>query len=318
MPVTLRGSLAHFPPAQLLTLLGANKHVGELEVAGEGRDPVRLFFRDGSVLAAEDVVLELFTREAGEFTFRDDAQAPADAAPVAYALLVEKGLAHARESRVDAKARFRVVDDPPENAAINLTAEEFKVLMRVGSGKAVADIAAEAKLKVEETQATLLKLESAGLVARVVRPSTGTAPVPVAVEQHDAPTIRGHQQPPAPRKTIEKATPVKAPKRIHGSLTASGTNAAVYPLLDDEQSIGRTDANAICFSDASVSSRHARILRTDEGFVLEDLGSRNGTWVNGEKVTAPRLLVDKDLVRFGKIVVTYNTAIERRKLETTQ
>jgi len=51
--------------------------------------------------------------------------------------------------------------------------------------------------------------------------------------------------------------------------------------------------------DLDVSSRHAAIMRKAEGFVLQDLGSKNGTYVNGERVEGDRLLADGDVIGFG-------------------
>ena len=51
--------------------------------------------------------------------------------------------------------------------------------------------------------------------------------------------------------------------------------------------------------DLDVSSRHAAIVRKTEGFVLQDLGSRNGTFVNGQRVTGDTLLHDGDVIGFG-------------------
>jgi S1-C subfamily serine protease len=51
--------------------------------------------------------------------------------------------------------------------------------------------------------------------------------------------------------------------------------------------------------DLDVSSRHAAIMAKPEGFVLQDLGSKNGTFVNGERLTGDRLLVDGDVIGFG-------------------
>lgn len=51
--------------------------------------------------------------------------------------------------------------------------------------------------------------------------------------------------------------------------------------------------------DLDVSSRHAAIMRKSEGFVLQDLGSKNGTYVNGERLEGDRLLVDGDVIGFG-------------------
>ena len=51
--------------------------------------------------------------------------------------------------------------------------------------------------------------------------------------------------------------------------------------------------------DLDVSSRHAAIVRRTEGFVLQDLGSRNGTFVNGQRVTGDTLLREGDVIGFG-------------------
>jgi S1-C subfamily serine protease len=51
--------------------------------------------------------------------------------------------------------------------------------------------------------------------------------------------------------------------------------------------------------DLDVSSRHAALVRKPEGFVLQDLGSRNGTFVNGTRITTDTLLHDGDVIGFG-------------------
>ncbi|MDP3910993.1 MAG: trypsin-like peptidase domain-containing protein [Gemmatimonadales bacterium] len=51
--------------------------------------------------------------------------------------------------------------------------------------------------------------------------------------------------------------------------------------------------------DLDVSSRHASIVRRPEGFVLQDLGSRNGTFVNGERISGDVPLKDGDVIGFG-------------------
>lgn len=51
--------------------------------------------------------------------------------------------------------------------------------------------------------------------------------------------------------------------------------------------------------DLDVSSRHAAILAKPDGFVLQDLGSKNGTYVNGQRIAGDRLLRDGDVIGFG-------------------
>jgi S1-C subfamily serine protease len=51
--------------------------------------------------------------------------------------------------------------------------------------------------------------------------------------------------------------------------------------------------------DLDVSSRHAAVMRKPEGFVLQDLGSKNGTYVNGVRIDGDHLLADGDVIGFG-------------------
>jgi S1-C subfamily serine protease len=63
--------------------------------------------------------------------------------------------------------------------------------------------------------------------------------------------------------------------------------------------------------DLDVSSRHASIMRKSEGFVLQDLASKNGTFVNGERIAADVLLRDGDVISFGQ----HGPAVEFHVLE---
>lgn len=75
------------------------------------------------------------------------------------------------------------------------------------------------------------------------------------------------------------------------------------PLLrrcdGDALVVGRTEAVDIALADASVSRRHARFFRRENQWFVEDLGSRNGTVLNGEVVRGARALRPGDLIRIG-------------------
>lgn len=68
--------------------------------------------------------------------------------------------------------------------------------------------------------------------------------------------------------------------------------------------IGRLPECEVVLSDPAVSRRHARIVRRDDAFVLTDLGSTNGTLVNGERVTE-RELRDGDRITVGATVLEF-------------
>ncbi len=72
------------------------------------------------------------------------------------------------------------------------------------------------------------------------------------------------------------------------------------PLGPGRVTIGRTADNTVSFpSDSNVSRYHARIESSGEDFLISDLGSSNGTTVNGSPVTAETALSDGDVVAFG-------------------
>jgi hypothetical protein len=77
-----------------------------------------------------------------------------------------------------------------------------------------------------------------------------------------------------------------------------------FPLIRDSYTLGRHRNNDIVVADAKVSSFHARIDRTAEGFVLVDLKSRNGCWINGKRAENT-LLVTGDEIRVGAARVIY-------------
>jgi uncharacterized protein YkwD len=74
-----------------------------------------------------------------------------------------------------------------------------------------------------------------------------------------------------------------------------------YSLDKRTVAIGSHPSNDVVLEDASISRRHATITRTAGGFVLADLGSTNGTFVNDERVRGPTTLTRGDQIRFGAL-----------------
>lgn len=92
-----------------------------------------------------------------------------------------------------------------------------------------------------------------------------------------------------------------------------------HELTDDVITIGRAPDNTLTIDDASVSSHHARISPGGEGYILTDLGSTNGTKLNGQPCTAEGDygLSPGDKIRFGKLDAVYdpeNAAEEAQEL----
>jgi DNA-binding winged helix-turn-helix (wHTH) protein len=79
-------------------------------------------------------------------------------------------------------------------------------------------------------------------------------------------------------------------------------------LAEGETLLGRDSEPAAAFADASISRRHARVLVEAGRVLLEDLGSKNGTLVGGQKATRPVALSDGVEVRLGLAAFTFRAA----------
>jgi predicted component of type VI protein secretion system len=78
-----------------------------------------------------------------------------------------------------------------------------------------------------------------------------------------------------------------------------------YPLSDAPVTIGRLADNTIHVDSLSVSGHHARLAKENEGWVLYDENSTNGTYVNGQKVTRT-VLVPGDTVHVGRHIIEFS------------
>jgi pSer/pThr/pTyr-binding forkhead associated (FHA) protein len=72
--------------------------------------------------------------------------------------------------------------------------------------------------------------------------------------------------------------------------------------------IGRSSECQWAIPSSGVSRKHARVSRQGTDVTIEDLGSSNGTFVNGERLGAPRVLRDQDLVRLGSVEIRFLAA----------
>lgn len=77
-----------------------------------------------------------------------------------------------------------------------------------------------------------------------------------------------------------------------------------FPLAGRRVTIGKVGVD-VCLDDPTVSRLHAAVEPVTGGWIVQDLGSRNGTYVNGERVLGPRGLRSGDELRIGRTVLSF-------------
>jgi DNA-binding winged helix-turn-helix (wHTH) protein len=81
----------------------------------------------------------------------------------------------------------------------------------------------------------------------------------------------------------------------------------VFSLNPGENILGRSEEASVRVAAPGVSRRHARIVVGDLGATLEDLGSKNGTFLGDEPLLAPARLADGDRIRLGRHLVVFRS-----------
>jgi pSer/pThr/pTyr-binding forkhead associated (FHA) protein len=113
-------------------------------------------------------------------------------------------------------------------------------------------------------------------------------PQPQELETPPPPSRKGRRQRGEPRVLmISQGSQAGLSAALGGGVIMIGRGADCQLILDDDY----------------VSTRHARVVATPNGIYVEDLGSTNGTYVNGQRITAPTTITLVDSVRIGKTVM---------------
>jgi pSer/pThr/pTyr-binding forkhead associated (FHA) protein len=110
------------------------------------------------------------------------------------------------------------------------------------------------------------------------------------------------------RKPARTARPPKPPKvakqqKVKGSkivVIEGPLNGTIIPLGDVQITIGRAPDSTLIIDDDYASSRHARIYPSEGSWVVEDLGSTNGTWIDRTRITSPTVLPVGAPLRVGR------------------
>ena len=115
-------------------------------------------------------------------------------------------------------------------------------------------------------------------------------------------TIRIHS-PPRPVATVDDDLVPRSdvPLRDRYLLTvlAGAQLGEVHRVVPEGVVLGRSDTSDLPLSDPGLSWSHAKVTQREDGIYIEDLGSTNGTYVRGERITEPTRLADGDRIRLG-------------------
>jgi pSer/pThr/pTyr-binding forkhead associated (FHA) protein len=107
--------------------------------------------------------------------------------------------------------------------------------------------------------------------------------------------------PPAPPKRSSPRVSRSAPHQM--VVTGGSLTGTTIDLADSQITIGRADDATLMLTDDYASTRHARLFPQDGQWLVEDLGSTNGTYLDRQKVTRPTPVPVGVPIRIGKTVL---------------
>jgi FHA domain len=113
--------------------------------------------------------------------------------------------------------------------------------------------------------------------------------------------VRGEER----RGRRGRGAPPPAGRPLLVSVTGGGLSRGATFEVDGSLSIGRSPATDIQIDDPFASGRHARIYERDGAYFVEDVGSTNGTYLNGRKLDGLRPLAPDDSIRIGDTEFRY-------------
>jgi hypothetical protein len=201
--------------------------------------------------------------------------------------------------------------------SVTLTPEEWRVFFLVDGRRTLSEICALAGGEEAVALQTLYTLVTARFVTLVTALPQGDSVLGESMMTTRLKTTPSVEFAPAARtpKPEDDTRQIVTPKAVQYLanaqrvtvsrlvLVADGKETS-FPLTGDTYTLGRHKNNDITVADPKVSSFHARIDRGSEGYMLVDLKSRNGTYLNGKRIESGRLKTG-DEVRLGAARLLY-------------
>lgn len=279
-----------------------------------------------------EVIYDGFLWKTGEFAFYDGIDLPANAVTISIDLpnLIMEGARRIEEWEEclrllpDSSIVFRAVANP-DSEKITLSLDEWKILFLINGQRTLEEICRDTDADAFRVYRLVYGLYANKLIESTEPESEPAEEFIAPVGNADEETVRQSDVSFSGDATVVDADDDTA-LLISGEATLSydevvkktvaqitvvnGDNSGVViPLLDSEYRIGRQQDNAIQLNDLGVSAHHARIFRGPEGYALEDLKSRNGTWVNGTRIFHS-ILRNGDQIRVGATDLRYEILVD--------
>ena len=289
--------------------------------------------RDFLKVQASEIVYDAFVWNGGTFSFSQETTLPSYAVTIAIDLsnLIMEGARRIEEWEQclrllpDKSLVFRVVA-APRDEKITLTAEEWKILFLINGQRTLEDLCEAANEEPLTVYRVVYGLYANKLIEKVrmrsTEEDTGAAKGEAAADA----TIRQGSPRFGAESTVQDVEPdddtslliatdgrlsyadVVRPTIAQLKIETGDATGRVIPLTESEYLIGRHRENGIQIPDLGVSGFHARLYRGPEGYVLEDLKSRNGTWVNGARIFHATLN-QGDRVHLGQTDLIYEVLL---------
>ena len=269
--------------------------------------------RDFLKVQVSEIVYDCFVWTGGTFAFTSDLLLPAHAVTISVDLsnLIMEGARRIEEWEQclrllpDRNTVFRVVATPKDEK-ITLTADEWRILFLINGQRTLEELCHDADDEPFHVYRVVYGLFANRLIE--------IAPPPVAEDDTSAKRAEAADAAASGDATFKQKSPqfgqestvdgdveddtsllvsseahlsygdVVRPTVAQLTFSNGDAQGRVIPLSEPEYLIGRHRDNTIQVPDLGVSGFHARLYRGPDGYVLEDLKSRNGTWLNGERV----------------------------------
>ena len=121
----------------------------------------------------------------------------------------------------------------------------------------------------------------------------------------EAPPESATALPPRPRPQAQPKRQARPSRRRANNLvvTSGHLSGTVIPLGTAPITIGRAPDSTLVVDDEYASARHARLFPHEGQWVVEDVGSTNGTWIGKTRLTAPTVLQMGQPLRIGQTVI---------------